>query len=452
LPTTNARGQQSTAHSTRQHSPGQHSPGQRLTRALRHRNYRLFFGGQSVSLIGTWITRIATSWLVYRLTGSELLLGIVGFCSQIPTLILTPFAGVIVERSDRRRILVITQVLSLIQSVVLAALTLTDVITVTHVLVLQLMQGVINSFDTPARQSLVVEMVDDRRDLSNAIALNSTMVNGSRVIGPSIGGIVIAAAGEGWCFVLDAISYVGVILSLTAMRLTPRTITAPDGVPVIDDLRNGWRYVVDSKPIRSALILLSIVSISGMPYTTLMPAIAAEQLGGGPNTLGMLMAATGVGALSGGVYLASRESVVGLGRVIMIGAMTFGLALLGFSMTNSVWLAAPLLALVGGGFIIQAASTNTIIQTIVDERFRGRVMAFYTMAFFGTVPIGSLFAGLLADRIGAPRTVALGGVVCILSGMWFAYVLPSIRPLVRKIYIERGIVAAPDVDAGTTTP
>ena len=423
----------------------------RLTRALRHRNYRLFFGGQSISLVGTWITRVATSWLVYRLTGSELLLGIVGFCGQIPTLVLTPFAGVIVERSNRRRILVITQVLSLLQSVALATLTLSGVITVVQVLVLQFLQGVINAFDTPARQALVVEMVEDRRDLSNAIALNSTMVNGSRVIGPSIGGAVIAAAGEGWCFALDAISYVGVIVSLVAMRVRPRE-TSTAGLPILEDLRNGWRYVVESLPIRTALILLSIVSISGVPYTVLMPAIAAEQLGGGPDTLGLLMAASGVGAFSGGLYLASRESIVGLGRVIMLGAMTFGLSLLGFSVAGNVYLAAVLLACAGGGFIVQAASTNTIIQTIVDERFRGRVMAFYTMAFFGTVPIGSLLAGLLASRIGASRTVTIGAILCILSGVWFAYVLPSMRALVRKIYIEKGILAAPDADAGTTTP
>jgi MFS family permease len=349
--------------------------GQRLTRALRHRNYRLFFGGQSVSLVGTWITRVATSWLVYRLTGSELLLGVVGFCSQLPTLLLTPLAGVVADRTDRRRLLVITQVLSLLQSAALAALTLSDTITVTHVLLLQLAQGVINAFDTPARQALVVEMVGDRADLPNAIALNSSMVNGSRVIGPSVGGVIIAAAGEGWCFALDAVSYVGVIVSLLLMRLKARE-RMPPGVPVLDDLRSGWRYVVDSVPIRSALILLAIVSVTSIPYTVLMPAIAAEQLGGGANTLGLLMAASGTGALAGGVYLASRESVVGLGRVILAGTMTLGLSLLGFAFVGNVWLAGVLLAFVGGGFIVQAASTNTIIQTIVDERFRGRVMAF----------------------------------------------------------------------------
>jgi MFS family permease len=424
---------------------------QRVTRALRHRNYRLFFSGQSVSLIGTWITRVATSWLVYRLTGSELLLGIVGFCGQIPTLLLAPYAGVIVDRSDRRRILVWTQILSLVQSAALAILTLGHWVTVTQILLLQVAQGLINAFDTPARQAMVVDMVEDRADVPNAIALNSSMVNGSRIIGPSIGGIVIAAVGEGWCFAIDALSYVGVVLSLVAMRLRTRD-PHPAGVPILEDLRVGLRYVMESVPIRSALLLLAIVSVAGMPYTVLMPAITAKQLHGGPNTLGWLMAAGGVGALAGGLYLASRESVVGLGRVILVGTFVFGAALIGFSLTTNVWVAAVLLAFGSAGFMTQMASTNTIIQTIVDERFRGRVMAFYTMAFFGSAPIGSLLGGMLADRMGAPKTILWGGVVCLAASAWFAVKLPTLRVLVRKIYIERGIIAAPDVDAGTTTP
>ena len=419
-----------------------------LVRALQHRNYRLFFGGQSVSLVGTWITRVATSWLVYRLTGSELLLGIVGFCGQIPTLLLAPLAGVIVDRSNRRAILLWTQMFSLLQSAALAVLTLTDAITVTHVLLLQLVQGVINAFDTPARQALVVEMVDDRADVPNAIALNSSMVNGSRIVGPSIGGIIIVAVGEGWCFAADAASYVAVIVSILLMRLRPQA-PHPQGVPVLDDLKAGWRYVVGSVPIRSALMLVAIVSIAAMPYTVLMPAIAAEQLHGGPNTLGMLMAATGVGALLGGIYLASRSSVVGLGRVMLHGTWVFGASLIAFSMTHHIALAALLLAFSGGGFIVLLASTNTIIQTIVDESFRGRVMSFYTMAFFGTAPIGSLVAGVAAARFGAPVTVASGGVVCLIMAIWFASALPEIRRHVRPIYIKRNIIAAPpDVDSG----
>jgi MFS family permease len=423
----------------------------RLARALRHRNYRLFFSGQSVSLVGTWITRVATSWLVYRLTGSELLLGIVGFCGQIPTLLLTPFAGVFVDRSDKRRILLVTQVLSLIQSALLAVLTLTNLVTVAQILILQLFQGAINAFDTPARQALVVDMVEDRQDVPNAIALNSSMVNGSRIIGPSIGGVIIAGVGEGWCFAVDALSYVAVILSIIAMRFTPH-VANHQPVAMLRELSSAWRYVIGSIPIRSTLLLLAIVSIAGVPYTVLMPVIAAQELHGGPNTMGILMAASGVGALLGGIYLAARRSVVGLGRVMLIGTLTFGVSLVLFSLAHTVWLAAPLLALAGGGFIVQMASTNTIIQTIVDERFRGRVMAFYTMAFFGTVPIGSLLSGLAAERVGAPMTIRLGGFICFVSGLWFASLLPMLRRLVRPIYIERGIIVEPPVDPGTATP
>jgi MFS family permease len=425
--------------------------GRHLVRALRHRNYRLFFGGQSVSLVGTWITRVATSWLVYRLTGSELLLGVVGFCGQIPTLLLTPFAGVIVDRGDRRKILLWTQVLSLLQSVALAALTLTNRITVSQVLILQVAQGLINAFDTPARQALVVEMVEDRADVPNAIALNSSMVNGSRIIGPSIGGVIIAAVGEGWCFALDAVSYVAVVISVTLMKFKPRP--ARVSVPVLHDLRSGWRYVADSVPIRAALLLVAIVSIAGMPYTVLMPAIAAQELHGGPNTLGLLMGASGVGALVGGLYLAGRRTVVGLGRVMLYGTLAFGSSLIAFSMSASIAAAAVLLAVAGGGFIVVLASTNTILQTIVDEGFRGRVMSFYTMAFFGTAPFGSLLAGVAADRFGAPVTVRIGGIVCLLSGAWFAYMLPTLRVAIRPIYIKRGIIAAPpDIDPSTATP
>ena len=420
----------------------------RFARALSHRNYRLFFYGQSISLVGTWITRVAISWLVYRLTGSELLLGIVSFAGQIPTLLLAAFAGVVVDRHNRRRILIWTQAASLVQSVLLAVLTLSDLITVPQLLVLQLLQGVINAFDTPARQALVVEMVTAPPDVPNAIALNSSMVNGSRVIGPAAGGVIIAAVGEGWCFAIDAVSYVGVLISLAMMRLEPRS--HPPATPLLDDLRNGYRYVRDSLPIRSGLVLLAIVSTAGVPYTVLMPAVVAETLGGGPDVLGWLMGASGVGALGGALYLANRRTVVGLGRVILLGAVTFGASLVVFSVARSVWLAAPILAFAGAGFIVQAASTNTIIQTIVDERFRGRVMAFYTMAFFGSVPIGSLISGVVATSVGASMTIRFGGVICIAAGIWFAVRLPAVRAAIRPIYVTRGIIAPPDVDPGGT--
>ena len=422
---------------------------QQLTRALKHRNYRLFFGGQTASLVGTWITRVATSWLVYRLTGSELLLGIVGFCGQIPTLLLAPIAGVLVDRWPRHRILLITQVLSMLQSFLLGGLTFAGVIQVWHVLVLQIVQGIINAFDTPARQTFVIEMVEDRADLPNAIALNSSMVNGSRVIGPSIGGAIIAAVGEAWCFTIDGISYLFVIASLLAMRLSPVPKRAQAGTDLLSELRTGFAYVAGSVPIRTALTLLAIVSTMGMPYTVLMPVIASTVLHGGPSTLGWLMTATGVGALGGTLYLASRPSVVGLGRVMSAATLLFGLSLIAFSASHTLWLSLVLLPLVGLGFMVQMAATNTILQTIVDDRFRGRVMAFYTMAFLGTAPLGSLLAGVLADRIGASRTIALGGAACAIAAVWFHSKLPLLRALIRPIYIERGIIPVPVVvDAG----
>jgi MFS family permease len=411
----------------------------RLLRALRHRNYRLFFSGQSVSLVGTWITRIATSWLVYRLTGSALLLGVVGFCGQIPTLVLSPFAGVLVDRFDRHRILVITQFFSMLQSLALALLALPGIIKVWEILALQVVQGVINAFDTPARQSFIVDMIEDRADLPNAIALNSSMVNGSRIIGPSIGGIVIAAVGEGWCFMIDAISYLAVIASLMAMRVAQKQ--RPETVGrVVEELRAGLSYVSRSVPMRSALLLLALVSTMGMPYTVLMPAIAMERLHGGPHTLGFLMTASGLGALAGALYLASRNSVLGLGKAMVLSTITFGVGLAAFSQSRVIWLSLILLPVVGGGMMVETASTNTILQTIVEEGMRGRVMSFYTMAFLGTAPLGSLLAGLLADHIGAPLTILFGGLACVAAGIWFGLRLPSLRALLRPIYVQKGIL------------
>lgn len=413
------------------------SPG--ILRAFRSRNYRLFFGGQSVSLVGTWITRIATSWLVYRLTGSLLLLGVVGFCSQIPTLVLAPFAGVLVDRWDRHRILLVTQALSMLQSAALAALTFAGSISVADILVLQIVQGTINAFDTPARQAFVVQMVSEPSDLPNAIALNSTMVTGSRIIGPSIGGLVIAAAGEGWCFTIDAISYLAVIASLLAMR-DWRASGDHSGARMIDELKDGFAYVSGFQPVRTTLLLLALISTMGMPYMVLMPAIASRVLRGGPHTLGFLMTASGAGAVVGALYLAGRRSVVGLGRVIPIACVTLGVGLVAFSFSRVLWLSLALLPLVGGGFMVSLAASNTIVQTIVEDRLRGRVMAFFAMSFLGTAPIGSLIAGVVADRIGAPRTIGLGGVACIGGGIWFMLQLRTMRQLIRPIYVERGIM------------
>ncbi|HKW10494.1 MAG TPA: MFS transporter [Gemmatimonadaceae bacterium] len=413
--------------------------GPRLLRALRHRNYRLFFGGQSVSLIGTWITRIATSWLVYRLTGSALLLGVVGFCGQIPSLLLSPVAGVLIDRHDRHRILVITQVCSMLQSLALALLALPGIITVNEILALQVAQGVINAFDTPARQSFIVDMIEDRADLPNAIALNSTMVNGSRIIGPSIGGVVIAAVGEGWCFMIDAISYVAVIASLLAMHVSHRSHRRAEG-RVVEELRAGFAYVSRSLPMRSSLLLLALVATMGMPYTVLMPAVASDSLHGGAHTLGFLMTASGLGALAGALYLASRNSVLGLGRAMVVSTIAFGIGLAAFSQSRLLWLSLLLLPIVGGGMMVETAATNTILQTIVEEHMRGRVMSFYTMAFLGTAPLGSLLAGVLADRIGAPTTILLGGIACVGAGIWFGIRLPVLRRYLRPIYVRKGIL------------
>jgi MFS family permease len=315
-------------------------------------------------------------------------------------------------------------------------------------MLLQLAQGLINAFDTPARQAFVVEMVEDRADLANAIALNSSMVNGSRIIGPSIGGAIIAALGEGWCFALDGLSYLFVIASLLLMRLRSTPASAR-GTDVLVVLRTGLCYVTRSVPIRTALILLAVVSAMGMPYTVLMPVIASDVLHGGPGTLGALMTATGVGALAGTLHLASRKTVVGLGRLIMYSTLLFGTSLILFAVSRSLWLSLAVLPFVGAGLIVQMAGTNTILQTIVDDGFRGRVMAFYTMAFLGTAPIGSLIAGVLADRIGAPMTIGVGGIACVGAGLWFARQLPLLRSIVRPIYVERGILPAPVVAVDT---
>jgi MFS family permease len=414
-------------------------------RALRHRNYRLFFGGQSISLIGTWMTRIATSWLVYRLTHSAFLLGLVGFSGQIPILLLGPFAGVWVDRLNRHRTLIVTQVLSMIQSFWLAGLALAHVITVRDIIGLSLFQGAINAFDMPARQAFVVTMVEDRNDLSNAIALNSSMVNGARLIGPSLAGLIIAAVGEGYCFLIDGLSYIAVILSLLLMQIGVEQVRSRR-THVLAELREGWNYVSHSAAIRSILLLLALVSLVGMPYTVLMPIFAGKILHGGPHTLGFLMGASGVGALTGAIVLATRPSVRGLGRVVLFTSMGFGLGLASFASSRWLALSLPLMVLTGFCMMTQMASSNTILQTIVEEDKRGRVMSFYSMAFQGAAPFGSLIAGVAASRIGAPRTLMIGGSICVLGGLWFARQLPKIRSVIRPIYRKLGII--PEVAAG----
>lgn len=412
-----------------------------MGRALRSRNYRLFFIGQGTSLIGTWITRIATSWLVYRLTGSALLLGTVSFAGQIPTFLLAPFAGVVVDRTNRHRVLVVTQALAMLQSALLAFFALTHTITVWQVLVLQVFQGLINALDTPARQSFVIEMVDSREDLGNAIALNSSMVNGARLVGPSIAGVLIVLVGEGWCFALDALSYLAVIVSLLAMNVKPREI-AKSSAHFLADLGAGFRYVTGFAPLRAILLLLATVSFTGMPYTVLMPVFASAVLKGGPHTLGLLMGAIGGGAVTSALWLAARSGVRGLGRVIVVAGLTFGVGLVAFSYSRSLLVSLPVLALTGGGMMVQMAASNTLLQTLADEKMRGRVMSFYTMAFFGMAPFGSLTAGAIGQRFGAPTAVRIGGVVTIVAVLLFFRALPKIRAAARPVYEALGLVPA----------
>ena len=410
-------------------------------RALRHRNFRLFFGGQTISLIGTWMTRIATSWLVYRLTGSALLLGTVGFMGQIPTFLLAPFAGVWVDRLNRRQVLVWTQALSMLQSLALAVLTLSGHITIPWILWLAAAQGLINAFDMPGRQAFMVQMVEDRGDLGNAIAINSSMVNMARLVGPSLAGLVIAASSEGWCFLIDGISYMAVIASLLMMRIhvstSRRKVTS-----AFTELKEGWSYVSGFLPIRTILLLFAVVSLMGMPFVVLMPIFAAKVLHGGPHTLGFLMGAVGVGALVSAISLAARKTVRGLIRMIPIAAVVFGLGLIGFGLSRGFWLSMLMAFVAGMGMMQGMAASNTIIQTLVPEDKRGRVMSYYTMAFVGMAPFGSLLAGTMASAMGAPLAVILNGSAVVLGAAWFATRLPALREVVRPIYREMGILMA----------
>jgi MFS family permease len=426
-------------------------------RALRHRNFRLFFGGQSISLIGTWMTRIATAWLVYRLTHNALLLGTVSFAGQIPTFLIAPFAGVWVDRLDRRRILIWTQALSMAQSFALAALTLSHRITITDILVLSVMQGTINAFDMPGRQSFMVQMIENREDLGNAIAINSSMVNMARLIGPSIAGLLIAATNEGWCFFTDGISYIAVIVSLLMMRVHAQPARRKS-TSTFAEMKEGWTYVSGFLPIRTILTLFAMLSLMGMPFVVLMPIFAAGVLHGGPHTLGFLMGAMGVGALFSALSLAARKSVRGLIRIIPFAATVFGLGLIGFGLSHVFWLSMLTVFFAGMGMMQGMAASNTIIQTLVTEDKRGRVMSYYTMAFVGMAPFGSLLAGTMASAIpkktfalwhgitlvmtGAQSTVAINGAVIMLGALWFFSRLPALRHVVRPIYQEMGILPA----------
>ncbi len=420
-------------------------------RALRHRNFKLFVAGQSISLIGTWMTRIATSWLVYRLTGSAWLLGVVGFSGQILTFVLAPFAGVLIERMDRRKLLVWTQALAAAQSLLMAGLTLARIITVHEIIALSALQGLINAFDMPGRQSFLVQMVEDKQDLGNAIAINSSMVNLARLVGPALAGLVIAWVGEGYCFLIDGVSYFAVIASLLMMVVTPAEVRRAT-TTMVAQLVEGWSYVAGFRPIRTILLLFSLTSLMGFPFMVLLPIFAGTVLHGGPHTLGFLTGASGIGALASAISLALRKSVRGLTTMIQISALMFGGGLILFGLSHVLWLSLIFMLITGFGMMQGLAASNTIIQTLVPENMRARVMSYYTMAFVGMAPFGSLLAGGMAHHIGAPHTVMVTGAACVVGAVWFTTQLREVRNVMRPIYREMGIIPGqPDLEDRAAT-
>jgi MFS family permease len=421
------------------------SRGKTVFRSLQYRNYRLFFSGQSISLIGTWMQRIALPWLVYHMTGSALLLGVVGFAGQIPTFLIAPIAGALTDRWSRYRVLLVTQALSLLQAGTLAWLSLSGSLDIWHIVFLSIIFGCINAFDVPARQSFVVEMVTRKEDLGNAIALNSMMFNGARLIGPTVAGIILTATGEGICFLLNAVSYLFVITSLLLMDISRKKPVKKE-THMIKDMKEGFNYIFGFTPIRDIILLLALVSLMGASYQVLMPVYAKEILNGGSHTYGFLMGAVGLGALAGAIYLASREAVIKLGRIIPLSAtfLSVGLIILSFNRWFSFSLI--LMMFVGLGMMVNTAASNTILQTITDDDKRGRVMSFYTMSFMGTAPFGSLLAGWLAKTLGTPITLMIGGVACLTGALVFYKRLPELREIIRPVYIRMGII--PEVAKG----
>ena len=410
-----------------------------IFRSLQYRNYRLFFSGQSISLIGTWMQRIAMPWLVYHLTGSAFLLGLVGFAGQIPTFLLSPVAGVLTDRWNRYKVLLVTQIVSMIQASVLTWLCLSGTIQIWQIVCLSIVMGCINAFDVPARHSFVVDMVEKKQDLGNAIALNSLMFNGARLIGPSVAGIILASTSEGICFLLNAVSYVFVIISLLMMKLKVKAVKEKSK-EILAELKEGLNYTFGFAPIKHLILLLSISSLMGMSYSVLMPVFAKEVLHGGSQTFGFLMGAAGFGALMGALYLASRRSVLKLGRIIPASALLFGTGLIVLSFSRVFPLSLILMVFIGLGMMMQTSASNIVIQTITEDDKRGRVMSFYSMAIMGTAPFGSLIAGWLAKLVGTPGTILIGGISTIIGASIFLRKLPELKTIVRPIYVEMGII------------
>ena len=412
-----------------------------IVRALHHRNYRLYSYGQGISLIGTWAQRVAVAWLVYRLTGSALMLGLIGFVGDIPAVLFAPIAGVLADRWNRYRLIIILQFLAMLQAVVLVVLLLIDLVAVWHLIALTLFSGLLISFEVPIRQSFIIELIERREDLGNAVALNSSLVNGARLIGPSIAGILIATVGEGICFLFNAVSYVAVIGCFVAMNIKPQQRPAKES-QLVGELKQGVRYVFGFPPMRSILLLLGLISLMGVPYQILMPVFAKDILQGGPSVLGFLMGCSGAGAFLGAIYLASRRTVVGLETFIAVATGIFGIGLLAFSLSSFLWLSLVLMVVTGFGMIAQMASCNTMLQSLSEDDKRGRVMSFYTIAYRGMYPVGSLLAGFLASRIGAPATLFLGGVCVLAGGAWYARSLPAMREAIRPVFAGLGFLDA----------
>ncbi|MEJ2744102.1 MAG: MFS transporter [bacterium] len=413
--------------------------------SFRYRNYRLFFGGQSVSLIGTWMQQIAMSWLVYRLTNSAFLLGVVAFCSQIPAFVLSPLTGVLADRLNKRRILLVTQTVAMAQAFLMAALTLAGVIQVWQVIILGVILGCVYSLDIPARHSFLIDMIERKEELGNAIALNSSMFNLARLLGPSLAGILIAYSSEGVCFLLNGVSFLFVIVSLLAMKVT-RSRPAARNSNLLHDLREGLVYTFGFAPIRSILMLLSVSSLMGLSYVVLMPIVAKDVLHGGPQTLGFLMAASGTGALLATVYLASRKEMLRLGKMLPLATAFFGAGLIAFSFSRVLWISLPLLFVAGFWMMVQMALSNTVLQVIVEDDKRGRVMSFYMMSLMGMAPLGSLLSGFLASRIGVPNTLMIGGIACAMAALIFALHIKALQRMLHPVYRKMGIV--PEVASG----
>jgi MFS family permease len=419
-------------------------------RALRHRNYQLFFGGQFISLSGSWMQTVAQSWLMYRLTGSAVMLGSVNFASQIPVFLLAPLGGAAADRYPRRRILLCTQAASMLLAGALAALTLSGAVREWHIFTLASLLGLVNAFDIPARQAFVVDMVG-KEDLINAIALNSSMFNGARIVGPAIAGLLVAAVGEGWCFFANSVSYVAVLGGLLLMRVE-RARRPPLPGTAFERVRAGFSFVVRTGPVRALMLLLGLVSLAGMPYAVLMPIFADQILGGGPDSLGVLMGASGLGALTGAVALAVRKSLRGLGRWVALGSASFGASIILFSLSRTFWLSALLLVPVGCSMMLQMASSNTLVQSMVPDELRGRVMSVYSMMFMGMAPVGALLAGTLAGRLGAPLTVALGGAACLAGAALFWLRIPRHRGEAQRLIVAQQMTGGSPPEEVTDTP